>query len=69
MTDRKRQPDSLFRTVHKTLRQGSYTFRPAPREQHAELSDSLVNSGRTVNRLVRLGPQNDFELVGQGGAV
>jgi len=68
MAERERQPDSLFRTVRATLRQGRYTFHPGTQEQRPELSDSLVNSGRPVNRPVRLGPYRDFELVGQGGA-
>lgn len=39
----------------------TYTFSPARREQRAELSDSLVNSGREFNRPVRLGLMSDFE--------
>lgn len=69
MAKRERQPDSLFRTVCATLRQGWYTFRPAARKQRPELSDSLVNSGRPVNSPVRLGPHRDFELVGHGAAI
>jgi hypothetical protein len=67
MAKRQRQPDSLFRTVAQTLRQGTYTFCPGTQEQRPELSDSLVNSGRPVNRPVRTGTYNDFELVGEGG--
>jgi len=66
MANRERQPDSLFRTVAETLRQGTYTFRPGTQEQRPELSDSLVNSGCPVNRPVRLGPLSDFELIGEG---
>lgn len=67
MVKRPGQPDSLFRTVCATWRQETYTFRLGTQEQHAELSDSLVNSGRPVNRPVRTGPYRDFELVGHGG--
>jgi len=69
MAEHARQPDSLFCPVSETLRQGTYTFRPAAQEQHPELSNSLVNSPRPVNRPVRLGPYRDFELVGHGGAI
>ena len=68
MAEHERQPDSLIRTVCATLRQGRYTFRLATQEQRPKLSDSLVNSGRPVNRPVRLGAYRDFELVGHGGA-
>jgi len=68
MADRERQPDSLFRTVYVTLRRVTYTFRPGTREQRPELSDSLVNSGRPVNRPVRTGTMSDFELVCEGSA-
>jgi hypothetical protein len=68
MVKRPGQPDSLFCTVCATWRQETYTFRPGTQEQHAELSDSLVNSRRPVNSPVRLGPYHDFELVGHGGA-
>jgi hypothetical protein len=66
MAERKRQADSLFRTVCATWRQGRYTFRPGTQEQRPELSASLVNSPRPVNRPVRIGPYRDFELVGEG---
>jgi hypothetical protein len=62
------QPDSLFRPDSATWRRETYTFRFATQEQRPELSDSLVNSPRPVNRLVRTGPYRDFELVNDGGA-
>jgi hypothetical protein len=65
MAKLERQPDSLFRTVFATWRWEMYTFRRGTQEQHAELSDSLVNSGRPVNRPVRPGPYRDFELLGE----
>jgi len=61
MAERKRQPNSLFRTVAATLRQGRYTFHPGTQEQPSELSHSLVNSPRPVNRPVRTGTMSDFE--------
>lgn len=48
------QPDSLFRPDSATWRRETYTFRFATQEQRPELSDSLVNSPRPVNRPVRL---------------
>lgn len=69
MVDPGRQPDSLFRTVCATLRQGTYTFRLATREQRPKLSDSLVNSPPVVNRPVRTGTYYDFELPPSWGGV
>lgn len=75
MPERKRQPDSLFRTAPTTSRQGRHTFRSGSHEQRPETlpadrqgSDSLANSGRPVNGPVRRGPYRDFELVWQGRA-
>lgn len=66
MVNRPGQTDSLFRTVCATWRQETCMFRPATQEQRPELSHSLVNSPRPVNRPVCTGSLSDFELVGEG---
>jgi len=68
MAERGRQPDSLFRAVPETLRLRTYTFRFATREQRPKLADSVVNSGRPVNRPVGLGAYRNLELLGKGNA-
>lgn len=45
---------SLVQTGPTRPRQETYTFRLAGQEQRAELSDSLVNSRRPVNKPVRV---------------
>lgn len=54
-------PRSLVRAGPAGPRQGTYTFRPAGQEQRVELSDSLVNSPRPVNRPVCFGPMSGYE--------
>lgn len=66
MAERTQHPDSMIRTLRETVRQGTQTLRPGTEAQRLEISNSLVNRGCRVTKLVRTGPYREYELIGEG---